>query len=188
MSEMQRQASLSAGDVLYEAARVACLAPSIENSQPWRWRIRGNTLELHADRSSQLTATDPEGRLMIVSCGAVLHHATVVLAALGAAATVERIDDPADPDLLARLTLIGHHQVTAEDMRLHHALRTRCALVARRDLAWRRRPVARGDQEGGVGEVLARLRVVCDRVNRRRVKTLLRTPVADSPSLMDAFH
>ncbi|MFF5233625.1 hypothetical protein [Dactylosporangium sp. NPDC000521] len=126
MSEMQRQASLSAGDVLYEAARVACLAPSIENSQPWRWRIRGNTLELHAVRSSQLTATDPEGRLMIVSCGAVLHHATVVLAALGAAATVERIDDPADPDLLARLTRIGRHQVTAEDMRLHHALRTRC--------------------------------------------------------------
>lgn len=126
MGEMQQPASLSAEDVLYEAARVACLAPSIENFQPWRWRIRGNTLELHADRSSQLTAIDPQGRLMIVSCGAVLHHATVVLAALGAAATVERIDDPADPDLLARLTLTGRHQVTAEDMRLHHALRTRC--------------------------------------------------------------
>ncbi|MFC4996300.1 Acg family FMN-binding oxidoreductase [Dactylosporangium cerinum] len=126
MSEMQQPASLPAGDVLYEAARVACLAPSIENSQPWRWRIRGNTLELYADRSRQLTATDPQGRLMIVSCGAVLHHATVVLAVLGAAATVERIDDPADPDLLARLTLTGPHQVTAEDMRLHHALRTRC--------------------------------------------------------------
>ncbi|GAA0711287.1 nitroreductase [Dactylosporangium roseum] len=126
MSEMQRPASLSAEDVLYEAARVACLAPSIENSQPWRWRIRGNALELRADRSRQLTVTDPQGRLMIVSCGAVLHHATVVLAVLGAAVTVERIDDPADPDLLARLTLTGPHQVTADDMRLHHALRTRC--------------------------------------------------------------
>ncbi|GAA2593488.1 NAD(P)H nitroreductase [Dactylosporangium fulvum] len=125
MSEIQQPAPLSAEDVLYEAARVACLAPSIENSQPWRWRIRGNALELHADRSRQLTVTDPEGRLMIVSCGAVLHHAIVVLAVLGAAATVERIDDPADPDLLARLTLTGPHQVTADDMRLHHALRTR---------------------------------------------------------------
>ncbi|MEV0129165.1 nitroreductase [Dactylosporangium sp. NPDC050688] len=112
--------------MLYEAARVACLAPSIANSQPWRWRIRGDTLELHADRARQLTDADPQGRSMIISCGAVLHHATVVLAVLGAAATAERINDPADPDLLARLTLTGPHQVTAEDMRLHHALRTRC--------------------------------------------------------------
>ncbi|MEV4130563.1 nitroreductase [Dactylosporangium sp. NPDC049742] len=126
MSETQRPASLSARDVLYEAARVACLAPSIANSQPWHWRIHGDTLELHADRSRQLTDADPQGRSMIISCGAVLHHATVVLAVLGAAATAERINDPADPDLLARLTLTGPHQVTAEDMRLHHALRTRC--------------------------------------------------------------
>lgn len=126
MSEIQQRAPLSAGDVLYEAARVACLAPSIEDSQPWRWRIRGNTLELRADRSRQLVGTDPDGRLMIISCGAVLHHASVVLAVLGVAAAVERLDDPADPDLLARLTLVGPHQVTAEEMRLHHALRTRC--------------------------------------------------------------
>ncbi|MFG2042261.1 nitroreductase [Dactylosporangium sp. NPDC048998] len=126
MSGIPQQAPLSAGDVLYEAARVACLAPSIEDSQPWLWRIRGTTLELRADRSRQLTSADPQGRLMTISCGAVLHHATVVLAVLGAAATVERIDDPADPDLLAVLTLTGPHEVTAEEMRLHHALRTRC--------------------------------------------------------------
>ena len=112
--------------MLYEAARVACLAPSIEDSQPWLWRIRGDALELRADRSRQLIGTDPDGRLMVISCGAVLHHATVVLAVLGVAAGVERPEDPADPDLLARLTLTGAHQVTAEEMRLHHALRTRC--------------------------------------------------------------
>ena len=126
MGEIQQRAPLSAEDVLYEAARVACLAPSIEDSQPWLWRIRGDALELRADRSRQLVGTDPEGRLMVISCGAVLHHATVVLAVLGVAAGVERPEDPADPDLLARLTLTGAHQVTAEEMRLHHALRTRC--------------------------------------------------------------
>ncbi len=126
MSDTQQRAPLSAGDVLYEAARVACLAPSIEDSQPWLWRIRGDTLELRADRSRQLLGTDPDGRLMIISCGAVLHHASVVLAVLGVAATVERLGDPADPGLLARLTLAGPRPVTAEEMRLHHALRTRC--------------------------------------------------------------
>jgi hypothetical protein len=126
MSQIQPRAPLSARDVLYEAARVACLAPSIEDSQPWLWRIRGDTLELRADRSRQLTGTDPQGRLMVISCGAVLHHAMVVLAVLGVTATVERLDDPVEPDLLARLTLTGTHPVTAEEMRLHHALRTRC--------------------------------------------------------------
>ncbi|GAA2331754.1 nitroreductase [Dactylosporangium salmoneum] len=126
MSEIPHQAPLSAEDVLYEAAHVACLAPSIEDSQPWLWRIRGTALELRANRSRQLTGADPQDRLMTISCGAVLHHATVVLAVLGAAATVERIEDPADPDLMAVLRLTGPHQVTAEEMRLHHALRTRC--------------------------------------------------------------
>jgi hypothetical protein len=117
--------SMPAEDLLYEAASVACLAPSIANTQPWRWRIHGDILELRADRSRQLTIADPQGRLLMVSCGAALHHATIVLAVLGSAVTVQRLGDPDDPDLLARLTLTGSHQVTAEDMRLHHALRTR---------------------------------------------------------------
>lgn len=125
MNANPQPASLSAEDMLYEAACVACRAPSIANSQPWGWRIRDDTLELRADRSRQLIVADPEGRLMIISCGAALHHATVVLAVLGAAADVERPDNPAEPDLLARLTLAGTHAVTAEDMRMHHALRTR---------------------------------------------------------------
>jgi hypothetical protein len=116
---------IPAGDLLYEAASVACLAPSIANTQPWRWSVGDGTLDLRADRTRQLTIADPQGRLMILSCGTVLHHASIVLAALGAAATTQRLSDPDDPDLLARLTITGLHQVTAEDMRLHHALRTR---------------------------------------------------------------
>jgi hypothetical protein len=125
MNDITPSLTLTAKEVLYQAACVAGRAPSIANSQPWRWRIGDETLELRADRSRQLTVADPQGRLMILSCGAALHHASIVLAVFGAAATVERIDDPADPDLLARLTLAGPHQVSAEDMRLHHGLRTR---------------------------------------------------------------
>jgi hypothetical protein len=62
---------------------------------------------------------------MVISCGALLHHATVVLAMLGAGVAVERVDDAADPVLLARLRLTGPHAVTTEDMRMHHGLRTR---------------------------------------------------------------
>lgn len=110
MNDVLPPATLSAEEVLYQAACVACRAPSIANSQPWRWRIGDETLELRADPSRQLTVAHPQGRLMTLSCGAALHHATVVLAGFGAAATVQRIDDPNDPDLLARLTLAGPHQ------------------------------------------------------------------------------
>jgi hypothetical protein len=117
--------ALSAEDLLFEAACVACRAPSIANSQPWLWRIRGDALELRCDPSRQLAVADPQGQLMVISCGAVLHHAIVVLAVLGAGVAVEHIDDPTDPVLLARLTLTGRRAVSAEDMRMHHGLRIR---------------------------------------------------------------
>lgn len=117
--------SLSTRELLHEAACVACRAPSIANSQPWSWRISNDVLELRCDPSRQLHVADPRGQLMVVSCGALLHHATVVLAVLGAGVAVDRVDDATDPVLLARVTLTGPRDVTAEDMRMHHALRTR---------------------------------------------------------------
>lgn len=83
----------------------ALRAPSVHNTQPWRWRATSRTLELHADRSRGLPATDPEGRNLVISCGAALHHAQVVAGAVGWATLVDRHPDPHDPDLLARLEL-----------------------------------------------------------------------------------
>lgn len=117
--------SLSAQDLLYEAACVACRAPSVNNSQPWLWRISNDVLELRCDPSRQLQVADPAGQLMVISCGTVLHHAAVVLAVLGTGVTIDRVNDATDPVLLARLTLTEPRAVTAEDMRMHHALRIR---------------------------------------------------------------
>ena len=75
--------------VLEAAARQSLHAPSVFNTQPWRWRITADALELRGDPDRQLTHTDPEGRLLMLSCGAALHHARVSLAAFGWAAVVE---------------------------------------------------------------------------------------------------
>lgn len=84
---------------------VASRAPSVHNTQPWRWRGVGHTLELYADRTRQLLATDAEGRNLTISCGAALHHAQVGAAALGWGAVVVRHPDPGQRDLLARMEL-----------------------------------------------------------------------------------
>jgi hypothetical protein len=64
-------------------------------------RPAGHRLELRADRDRQLTSIDPDGHMLLLSCGAALHHARVSLAAAGVEPLVERLPDPADPDLLA---------------------------------------------------------------------------------------
>lgn len=103
--------SAAGNDPLTRAAAAARLAPSVHNTQPWRWRISDGALELWADRSRQLRAIDPDGLMMLVSCGAALHHARVALGAQGYQAIVVRLPDGPDSDLLARIT-IGEHTTT----------------------------------------------------------------------------
>ncbi|MTK01645.1 Acg family FMN-binding oxidoreductase [Micromonospora sp. CP22] len=89
---------------LAEAAAMAGHAPSVHNSQPWRWRVLPDALELRVAPDDRLAATDPHGELVTLSCGAALHHARLALAAEGWTTSVQRMPDPGDPDLLARLT------------------------------------------------------------------------------------
>jgi nitroreductase len=118
---------------LVAAARAAGHAPSIHNTQPWRWRVDGSVLDLFADRSRQLPVSDPEARLLVLSCGTALHHAVVALAAEGWRAEVERLPESGDPDHLARLSVTARMPVEAAAVR---ALQT--IAMRRTD----RRPVA----------------------------------------------
>lgn len=103
------------------AARVvelACRAPSVHNTQPWSWRIDGDRIELHADRSRQLAVADPRGRNLLLSCGAALHHALVAATGLGYDARVARHPDPARPDLLATVDLTPVRRTASATARL----------------------------------------------------------------------
>ncbi len=102
---------------LADAAATAGYAPSIHNTQPWRWRLTGDTLDLFAERERMLAVTDPDARLATLSCGAALHHARVGLAAGGWHAIVTRMPNPDDPDHLARLRVDGRAEVAPEATR-----------------------------------------------------------------------
>ena len=86
-------------------------APSIHNTQPWRWVYRAGVLELHADRSRQLPALDPDGRSVLLSCGAALELARLGFAAAGWRTEVDRLPDEDDPDLLARIRTVSRAAV-----------------------------------------------------------------------------
>jgi hypothetical protein len=89
---------------LYRAAARATLAPSIHNTQPWRLVVRRGRLELFADRSRAVPVIDPEGRQLVISCGAALLGARLSLAAAGFGVRVELLPDgDGQPDLLAAL-------------------------------------------------------------------------------------
>jgi nitroreductase len=86
-------------------------APSIHNTQPWRWVYRARVLELFADRSRQLPALDPDGRSVLLSCGAALELARLGFAAAGWRTEVDRLPDEDDPDLLARIRTVSRAAV-----------------------------------------------------------------------------
>jgi hypothetical protein len=90
-------------DLVAQASIAALRAPSVLNTQPWRWRLAGAHAELWADRSRQLEGLDPDGRLLLLSCGTALHHAAVALHSEGYDADVDRLPDPERPDLVARV-------------------------------------------------------------------------------------
>ena len=97
---------------------LATRAPSVHNTQPWRFVATTTALDIHADRTRQLIALDPTGRQLTMSCGAALGLARLAVAGLGYACSVELLPDPDDADHLARLTIGRPVPVDAGDLAL----------------------------------------------------------------------
>ena len=82
----------------------AARAPSMLNSQPWRFRRRADTIDLLVDPDRRLPVVDSTGWAARIGCGAALFNLRLALAALGRPAVVTALPEYDDPYLLARLT------------------------------------------------------------------------------------
>ncbi|GAB3837321.1 hypothetical protein [Dactylosporangium cerinum] len=108
-----------------QATFAALSAPSVSDTQPWRWRINEDRIELYADWRRQLADIDPDGRLLLISCGAALHHTRVALAAEGVGVDILRFPGSSDPDLLTELRYTGPVERAPRSGALYRAIAVR---------------------------------------------------------------
>jgi nitroreductase len=112
---------LNAADVEW-ALTQAGRAPSIHNTQPWRFKWDRSRFTLQADTAHGLTVTDPDGRELVLSCGAALFNLRLALRKLGRRSSLTLLPDPTDPRTLAILTVTDALPATAEEQRLAEAI------------------------------------------------------------------
>jgi hypothetical protein len=112
-------------DVLRTAAEAATWAPSVHNSQPWRFEIHDESLDVFADDTRWLHAIDPTGREMHISCGAAIFFARLALRGLSRRLEVSLLPDTANPAHLARLTVVAVEDPTTEETDLIRAIPVR---------------------------------------------------------------
>ncbi len=103
---------------------IAARAPSVHNTQPWRFRVGRSAIELYSDPRRKLRV-DPAGREMLISCGAALFGLRLAVRSLGYLPVVDLLPDPERLRLLARVTLgagDGRRPMTADEQRLLEAI------------------------------------------------------------------
>ena len=88
---------------LTNAVRLAARAPSLHNTQPWMWEVKGPEVRLFLDPTRVVQSTDRSAREAVMSCGVMLDHLRVAMAAVGWSTGVERFPNPNDLDHLATL-------------------------------------------------------------------------------------
>jgi len=98
--------------VVTTAVELACRAPSLHNSQPWRWVASGASVDLFVDPRRTVTSTDRSRREAIISCGAALDHFRVAMAAVGWDTNVEQFPNPNDLAHLASIDFTSLDYVT----------------------------------------------------------------------------
>lgn len=122
----------SNADRLQFCLNYAVLAPSCFNTQPWFFRLTGAALELFADRSRRLPMADPDGRALMIACGAALFNLRCALRYLGLQPKITLLPWLNDGDPLsgsevplARIELDGTCTCPAAERVLFQAIRRR---------------------------------------------------------------
>ena len=105
---------MTAEEIVRYVVSRAVWAPSVHNTQPWRFTADGGPqISLYADAARRLAVADPDGREMMISCGAALFTIRLALRSLGYIPETRVLPDPAQPDLVAQVS--WHERAAADE-------------------------------------------------------------------------
>ena len=105
---------MTAEEIVRYVVSRAVWAPSVHNTQPWRFTADGaSQISLYADAARRLAVADPDGREMMISCGAALFTIRLALRSLGYIPETRILPDPAQPDLVAQVS--WHERAAADE-------------------------------------------------------------------------
>ena len=85
-------------DGAWSLIRAAVLAVSPHNTQPWLFRIRGDSIEILADRARNLGAFDPFRREMQIGLGAAIENMVIAASCQGLKTEVDVVPGPLEAD------------------------------------------------------------------------------------------
>jgi nitroreductase len=113
----------------------ATAAPSVHNSQPWRFVAwpADRVIEIYADPARTLRRGDPYGRAVHIACGAALFNLRLAIAQAGYEPVARLLPSRRDPLLLASVRLAGPYRPRPAERDLYAAIR----LIGRGPLAGR---------------------------------------------------
>jgi len=99
-----RADTATADEIAQLVAAAALQAPSLHNSQPWRFYHADHEFTIVANNERQVRIADPLGREMMISCGAALFNARVAICYLNFVPKVRVLPEPDLPNEVARVT------------------------------------------------------------------------------------
>ncbi len=100
----------------------ALLAPSEYNAQPWLFCVQDESVAIYADSTRSLPIVDPQGRELIISCGAACYNLRLAARHFGYHSLMECCVDNEQTGLLARLSFGAKQPATAQEDRLFAAI------------------------------------------------------------------
>jgi hypothetical protein len=111
-------------DVTRAILEAAVRAPSVHNSQPWRFRVTDESIELLSDPARRMPVADPDDRELRLACGAALFNIRLALRNVGLEPKVN-IRPSANPDCIATIRSAGPVTMLAQEAALFRAINHR---------------------------------------------------------------